>query len=172
MQARTDDTEVLPWQQLTRRANRCMALRQYAAARQLYREALWEAERLMDKAVQHDAPPAPGWDALLAAWVVSHHNMADLLDVLDDAQHAHEHLCQAHEGVMKLLAQGSESGPVSQALHHAHRTRAALLQFGLRHPGFPGDEGHEGWPALASDLPTELAAEGPGATPHLPPFRN
>jgi len=107
MQARTDDdTEVLPWQQLTRRANRCMALRQYAAARQLYREALWEAEHLMDKAVQHDAPPAPGWDALLAAWVVSHHNMADLLDVLDDVQHAHEHLRQAHEGVMKLLAQG------------------------------------------------------------------
>lgn len=173
MQARTDDdTEVLPWQQLTRRANRCMALRQYAAARQLYHEALWEAEHLMDKAVQQDAPPAPGWDALLAAWVVSHHNMADLLDVLDDVQHAHEHLRQAHEGVMKLLAQGAASGPVSQALHHAHRTRAALLQFGLRHPGFPGDEGHEGWPALASDLPTELAAEGPGAMPSLPPFRN
>jgi hypothetical protein len=172
MPTRTDDTEVLPWQQLTCRANRCMALRQYAAARQMYREALWEAERLMDKAVRHSEPPAAGWDALLAAWVVSHHNMAELLDVLDDVPHAHDHLRQAHEGVMTLLAQGAESGPVSQALHHAHRTRAALLQFGLRHPGFPGDEGHEGWPARASDLPTELAAEGPGATPRLPPFCN
>lgn len=173
MDGRADDTEVNGWQQLTRRANRCMALRQYAAARQLYREALWEAERLLEQATRHDEPPAAGWDALLAAWVVSHHNMADLLDVLDDTQHAHEHLRQAHEGVMKLLALGAQSGPVSQALHHAHRTRAALLQFGLRHPGFPGDEGHEGWPALASDLPNDLSVEtGPGATPRLPPFFN
>ena len=173
MDRRADDTEVSGWQQLTLRANRCMALRQYAAARQLYREALWEAERLLEQSTRHSEPPAAGWDALLAAWVVSHHNMADLLDVLDDTQHAHEHLRQAHEGVMKLLAQGAQSGPVSQALHHAHRTRAALLQFGLRHPGFPGDEGHEGWPALASDLPNDLSAEtGSGATPRLPPFFN
>lgn len=171
MDTRPDDTDVLGWQQLTRRANRCMALRQYAAARQLYREALWEAERLLEKAVRYDEPPKTGWDALLAAWVVSHHNMADLLDVLDDYPHAHEHLSQAHEGVMKLLQNGAESGPVSQALHHAHRTRAALMQFVARHPGFPGDEGHAGWPALASDLSTELSADaGPGATPRLPPL--
>ncbi|WP_277188042.1 hypothetical protein [Caballeronia sp. BR00000012568055] len=123
------------WESLMRQAVADERAGQLSLARAGYERALAIALRLLD------APPPGRAEDCLAALVVSHHNLADLLaDSSDsnDRNAAARHLCHAHETLIALHT--SIARPVSlrqAALRHSRETHMALVRHVARHGPHP-----------------------------------
>lgn len=97
-----------------------------ARALSLFQDALLMADVLFEQ--------WPDADVALAAYVVSHHNLADTLLRLDETDEAATHLCVAHERLERLRDDLSQ--PASRrdaAERHLARTLAELERFAHRH---------------------------------------
>lgn len=102
--------------------NHCFSGGDWVEARELYLQALAEAQLMYGRWSDHDMA--------VAAFVISHHNLADLDLALNHPEGAVEHLCISHEQL--LLTATDESLPDGlrkAALRHAARTYQELLQF-------------------------------------------
>lgn len=114
------------WKRLICRGNRCFENGENASARTVYLEALDEAERRL--------ATFPDADVAIAAFVVSHHNLADLYLRLDCVEDAFDHLMAAHARLVALLGDGLASPSLQEAaLRHSERTRAELTRFTRLH---------------------------------------
>jgi hypothetical protein len=116
------------WESLMRHAVDAEGRQQTGLARAGYERALSVALSLLD------APPAGRVEDCLAALVVSHHNLADLLVAQGHIDAAARHLCLAHERLIAVHLQAAR--PVSMrhaALHHSRETHVALLRHLARH---------------------------------------
>ena len=114
------------WKRLTRAGNRWYELGDFACARRAYLEALATAERWLTS-----GEPA---DDAVAAFVVSHQNLAEVYAGLDDCERALEHLRSAHERLM-LLLKDCDDRPDLQlaALRHCNRARMEMMSFARNH---------------------------------------
>jgi hypothetical protein len=120
------------WESLMRQAVADERAGQPSLARAGYERALAIAHRLLD------APPPGRTDDCLAALVVSHHNLADLLIDSNDRDAAARHLCHAHDTLIALHT--SIARPVSlrqAALRHSRETHMALVRHVARHGPHP-----------------------------------
>lgn len=116
------------WKRLISRGNRCFERGDMASACAVYQDALFIAERRL--------PSWPDADAAIAAFVVSHHNLADLYARLDCLEDAAYHLQAAHVHVMQVLSDDGVRPELRQAaLRHSQHTRAERLVFVSRHSG-------------------------------------
>lgn len=96
--------------------------------------ALDIARRAMDSLLPQQAHP----DDCMAAWVVTHHNLADLLMLRGQRALAADHLCDAHAGLL-AWADGSQGGAVQLAAwRHLRETRGALLAWRNEQGPHPG----------------------------------
>ena len=114
------------WKRLTTVGNRCFERGELAAARAAYQEALISAERwLLCGEVADDA---------VAAFVVTHQNLAEVYAALDDGERAFDHLRIALDRLLRVLA-ACEDRPELQAaaLRHYYRARMAMLEFVRSH---------------------------------------
>ncbi|KAF1047185.1 hypothetical protein [Xylophilus sp.] len=113
------------WQDTTRRAIACAAEGHLAAARQLHAQALGIARALLAGG-QAAARP----DDCLAALVVAHHNLADVLAALGAQALAVDELCAAHDTLRTLVRDAAADPALRQAAWRHHReTHAALLLY-------------------------------------------
>lgn len=113
------------WKRLTRAGNRCYEQGNFAGARRAYVEALATAERWLTSG-------EPAEDAV-AAFVVSHHNLAEVYAGLDDCERAIDHLRAAHDRLARLLEDDDRPDLQLAALRQCNRTRLALLSFARDH---------------------------------------
>lgn len=118
------------WKKTIEAGNRCFAEGDWVQAREFYLHALAEAQVLFGRWADHDMA--------VAAFVISHHNLADLHLMLGHLEEAAENLCASHERL--LQAQSDAALPESlraAAMHHSRRTYLELLQFIAEHGAFP-----------------------------------
>jgi hypothetical protein len=119
------------WESLMRQAVEAEREHHLALARAGYEEALRIALQLLD------APPAGRVDDCVAALVVSHHNLADLLIALgtpEDVDAATRHLCDAHETLAALYLNAQRPLSLRQAaLRQTRETHVALIRHLARH---------------------------------------
>lgn len=114
------------WKRLISRGNRCFERGDMANACAVYQDALFIAESRL--ATWTDP------NAAIAAFVVSHHNLADLYVRLDCLEHAADHIQAAHVRVMGLLSDDQATPDLRQAaLRHSHHTQAERLAFATAH---------------------------------------
>lgn len=117
-----DESRVSAWENVMREAVRASRAAQSNVALKGYQQALEIADRLIDH------PPSGRAGDCVAAWVVSHHNLADLHAELGDIDSAAGHLCRAHETLIRLFLDGSQDTSLQQAaLRHSRETHFALL---------------------------------------------
>jgi tetratricopeptide (TPR) repeat protein len=118
------------WKQTIQRANALFAQGQWVDAREYYLQALALAQILFER-----------WgdpDEAVSAFVVSHHNLADLHLRLRQPEESAEYLCLAHEQL--LAAAGQQSLPPAlrdAAFRHSNRTYTELLGFIAVHGEYP-----------------------------------
>ncbi|HIV70697.1 MAG TPA: hypothetical protein H9903_07195 [Candidatus Aquabacterium excrementipullorum] len=97
-----------------------------ALALSLFQDALLMADVLLEQ--------WPDADVAFAAYVVSHHNLADTLLQLDETDEAATHLCVAHERLERLRDDpGQPASRRDAAERHLVRTLAELERFAHRH---------------------------------------
>ena len=117
------------WEHLMRQAVDATRFGNAATAERLYREALFIAEAVLDDAAC-ECPTHAGAcaDDRVAAFVVTHLNLSELLVDADCAAEAIAGLCTAHRRLMALLRHPNTS-PAMQlaACRHSRETHAALL---------------------------------------------
>lgn len=97
-----------------------------AQALSLFQDALLMADVLLEQ--------WPDADVAMAAYVVSHHNLADTLLRLDETDEAATHLCLAHERLERLRDDFTQ--PLTRrnaAGRHLSRTLAELERFAHQH---------------------------------------
>lgn len=118
------------WKITIEAGNRCFAEGDWVQARELYLQALAEAQVLFGRWHEHNMA--------VAAFVISHHNLADLHLMLGQPEEAAENLCASHERLLQALADPeSPEGLREVAMHHSRRTYLELLQFIAEHGAFP-----------------------------------
>jgi hypothetical protein len=116
------------WENLMRQAFQSERDGQARLAHAGYERALAVALHLLD-----DPPPGRAEDCL-AALVVSHHNLADLLAAIGERDAAAQHLCQAHETLIALHLNAQRPAPMRQAaLRHSRETHVALIRHVARY---------------------------------------
>ncbi len=116
------------WKRLISRGNRCFERGDMASACTVYQDALFIAEQRL--------PTWPDADAAIAAFVVSHHNLADLYVRLDCLEDAAYHLQAAHAHLMWVMSDEACSVELRQAaLRQSHHTQAERLAFASTHSG-------------------------------------
>lgn len=158
------DAGLDPWEQLAQRAWRHFHAGQVESALALQMQALHAARRLLAGPLLAARP-----DDCLAAWVVSHHNLAELLALRHQPALAIEYLCEAHQGLLDLAgAQGGTPGIRHAAWRHLRETHAALLRW--QHAQGPQPQVEAALQATARALDgsgTAMQAPAPGAgQPH------
>lgn len=118
------------WKITIEAGNRCFAEGDWVQARELYLQALAEAQVLFGRWRDHDMA--------VAAFVISHHNLADLHLQLGQLEEAADNLCACHERLLQALADAQLPEALREAaLHHSRRTYLELLQFIAEHGAFP-----------------------------------
>lgn len=118
------------WKITIEAGNRCCAEGDWVQARELYLQALAEAQVLFGRWRDHDMA--------VAAFVISHHNLADLHLMLGQPEEAAENLCASHERLLQTLANSELPQALRDtAMHHSRRTYLELLQFIAEHGAFP-----------------------------------
>lgn len=121
------------WEQLARRAHGHFHAGQIESALAMQMKALHVVQRLI-------AGPllAEHADHCMAAWVVSHHNLAELLALRQQPALAIEYLCEAHQGLLALGdARHHAAAVCSAAWRHMRETHSALLQWQRQHGSQP-----------------------------------
>jgi len=123
------------WEHLTRQALAAERCGQGALAGCLHRRALVLALSLL----QSGRASGPSADSRMAAFVVTHLNLADLHACAGEIDAAVDHLGAAHRTLMALL-RDAQAGPALQqaALRHSRETHAALLAHLSAHGSHPG----------------------------------
>lgn len=121
------------WKRTTEAANRLFEQGELVDARELYLQALALAQVLLER--WHDV------DEAVAAFVVAHHNLADLHLRLNQPQESVDYLCAAHQ----RLLQASQQARLPQtlrdaALRHSGRTYTQLLSFIAEYGQYPRTE--------------------------------
>lgn len=145
-------TQLERWQRLTRSALDAQAKGHPGAALLGYRSALTAAESLFDDPLWTEAA-----DNVLAAFVVSHHNLADLLDELDQPAEGVRHLCDPHRHLLALDTPAQDPAVRRAAWRHLGETRRQLLLW--RHQ-------HRERADVGGAIDAALHAHPPGAVPH------
>ncbi|HDS1734994.1 MULTISPECIES: hypothetical protein [Pseudomonas] len=142
------------WKRTTDNANRLFEQGELVDAREHYLQALALAQVLLER--WHDV------DEAVAAFVIAHHNLADLHLRLNQPHESADYLCSAHQ----RLLQTSQEPRLPQALReaalrHSARTYTELLSFIAEYGQYPRTER-----LLNRNAPetSELAAQ-PDATP-------
>ncbi len=114
------------WKQQTREGNRLFDCGEYHQALAHYQQALWLARQQLAR--WHDA------DEAVAALVVAHHNLADLLVAMTLPDRAADQLCYVHDCLLATCHSPATSPRLREAaLRHTRTTRAELLTFVQRH---------------------------------------
>ncbi|WP_437881777.1 hypothetical protein [Pseudomonas sp. LRF_L74] len=118
------------WKLTIEAGNRCFHEGDWVAAREYYLQALAEAQLLFER-----------WrdpDAIVAAFVISHHNLADLHLALGHPEEAAENLCTSHERLLQAVADARLSSALRDAaLQHSRHTYTELLRFIGEHGAYP-----------------------------------
>ncbi len=119
------------WKQQTREGNRLFDCGEYHQALAHYQQALWLARQQL---VQwHDA------DEAVAALVVAHHNLADLLVAMARPERAADLLCHIHDCLLATSQSPASPDPLRDAaLRHTRSTHAELLAFLRKHGNHDG----------------------------------
>ncbi|MGE8503657.1 MAG: hypothetical protein ACN6P1_15645 [Pseudomonas sp.] len=118
------------WKTIIETGNRCFSQGDWVQARELYLQALAEAQVMFGRWSDHNMA--------VAAFVISHHNLADLHLTLGQPEEAAENLCASHERLLQTLADVQQPQALREvALHHSRRTYLELLQFISEHGAFP-----------------------------------
>ncbi|AQZ34939.1 tetratricopeptide repeat protein [Ectopseudomonas toyotomiensis] len=118
------------WKTTIEAGNRCFSEGDWVRARELYLQALAEAQVMFGRWPDHNMA--------VAAFVISHHNLADLHLALGQPEEAAENLCASHERLLQTLADSQRPQALREiALHHSRRTYVELLQFISEHGAFP-----------------------------------
>ncbi|WP_250515448.1 hypothetical protein [Caballeronia sp. INDeC2] len=127
------DTPSLPsWEAAMRQAVKAERERHIALALRGYEQALAIAQCLID------APPAGRVEDCIAAFVVSHLNLADLRVAQGDPNAAAPVLCHAHRALIALSLDAARPAPLRQAaLRHSRETYVALIRHISRHGPHP-----------------------------------
>ncbi|TRX76230.1 hypothetical protein [Pseudomonas mangiferae] len=131
------------WKRTIEAGNHCFAAGNWVEAREHYLQALALAQVLYQRWA--DA------DAAVAAFVVSHHNLADLHLCLGQPEETAEYLCASHERLLQSVA--DETLPQAlrdAALRHSRTTYLELLQFIGEHGAYPRTERLLGQPVPGS----------------------
>lgn len=124
-----DDNSLQAWEQLSQRAQTFLALGKVESALATQIKALQVASRFLAGPLLHSQP-----DHCMAAWVVSHHNIADILVQRQQLPLALDYLCDAHVGLTRLENTHASNPLVQQAaLRHQRETHGALRQWQSQH---------------------------------------
>lgn len=120
------------WEHETRQALQAQRAGRTAPALAGHRRSLVLALGL----IEHPVPGSA--DHCVAALVVSHHNLADLLLAEGDEEGAVGHLCGAHESLMGIFADTARNAELRHAaLRHSRETHAALLRHATLRGAYP-----------------------------------
>lgn len=118
------------WKRTIVKANSCFNAGELIEARELYLQALALAQVLFER-----------WsvaDEAVAAFVISHHNLADLHLALKQPEESAEYLCSAHQRLLLAIQTPRLSPALRQAaFNHSHKTYAELLGFINEHGEYP-----------------------------------
>lgn len=132
------------WKSIIEAGNRCFVEGDWVQARECYLQALAEAQLLLGRWSDHEQA--------VAAFVVSHHNLADLHLTLSQPESAAENLCSCHERLLSILANQAQPEALREvALRHSQRTYLELMHFIAEHGAFPrtqrllGAAPHHAW---------------------------
>lgn len=110
------------WQRTIEQGNRCFVTGALIDAREHYLHALALAQVLLER--WGDA------DEAVMAFVISHHNLADLHLQLEQPEETAEYLCACHERLLRVSADQKLPLALRQAAqHHSRRTYVELLSF-------------------------------------------
>ncbi|MGL4316433.1 MAG: hypothetical protein ACRCTL_07440 [Pseudomonas sp.] len=121
------------WKRTIETGNRCFHGGDWVAAREHYLQALAEVQLLLER--WGDA------ESVVAAFVISHHNLADLHLQLGQPEEAAENLCASHERLLQVAANARLSpGLRGVALRHSRRTYTELLHFISEYGAYPRTE--------------------------------
>lgn len=118
------------WKRTIETGNRCFHGGDWVAAREHYLQALAEAQLLLER-----------WgdpESIVAAFVISHHNLADLHLRLGQPEEAAENLCASHERLLQAAANPDLPPTLRDvALRHSRRTYTELLHFISEYGAYP-----------------------------------
>lgn len=118
------------WKRTIELANRYFSQGEYFDAREHYLQALALAQVLFER--WRDPSEA------VSAYVVSHHNLADLHLCLNQPEESVEYLCAAHERLLEASADPRLPVPLRDAaMRHSRRTYTELLNFIAEHGEYP-----------------------------------
>lgn len=118
------------WQRTIEQGNRCFVTGALIDAREHYLHALALAQVLLER--WGDA------DEAVMAFVISHHNLADLHLQLEQPEETAEYLCACHERLLRVSADQKLPLALRQAAqHHSRRTYVELLSFIGEHGAYP-----------------------------------
>ncbi|SNR89666.1 hypothetical protein SAMN05192560_1642 [Methylobacillus rhizosphaerae] len=118
------------WEQAIRNGNQAYSGNQDQLALQQYQLALKQAKLMLQAFVQADIQAEPCIDKILAAYVVSHHNLSDLHLRQGDLCAAACRLCEAHQCLACMCADMEVRSELREAAQrHGRRTYKALLHF-------------------------------------------
>lgn len=110
------------WKRTIEQANRCFNRGDLVDARELYLQALALAQVLFERWLDVDEA--------VAAFVISHHNLADLHLALGQPEESAEYLCAVHEHLLRAIQDPRLIPPLRQAaLRHSSKTYTELLGF-------------------------------------------
>ncbi|WP_265448686.1 hypothetical protein [Aeromonas salmonicida] len=114
------------WKQQTLSGNRYFDAGEYAKALSYYQQALWLARQQFS--FWHDA------DEAVAALVVAHHNLADLLIAMTLPDRAADLLCHIHDCLLATSQSPACPSPLrAAALRHTRSTHTELTAFVRKH---------------------------------------
>ena len=118
------------WKRTIERANRCFNQGELVDAREHYLQALALAQVLFER--WSDA------DEAVAAFVISHHNLADLHLRLNQPEESAEYLCAVHQHLLQTLQDERLALELRQAaLRQSSKTYVELLNFIGEHGEYP-----------------------------------
>lgn len=118
------------WKSTILKGNSCFNRGDLIDARELYLQALALAQVLLER-----------WndpDEAMAAFVISHHNLADLHLSLHQPEESAEYLCAAHQRLLQVIQNPQLTPALRQAaFRHSHKTYSELLGFISEHGEYP-----------------------------------
>ncbi|WP_296262245.1 MULTISPECIES: hypothetical protein [unclassified Pseudomonas] len=118
------------WKTTILEGNSCFNRGDLVDARKLYLQALALAQVLLER--WHDP------DEAVAAFVISHHNLADLHLSLNQPQESAEYLCSAHQRLLQVIQSLRLTPALRQAaFRHSNKTYSELLGFISEHGEYP-----------------------------------
>ncbi|MDF0730331.1 hypothetical protein P0Y43_06255 [Pseudomonas entomophila] len=121
------------WKRTTQDANRLFDQGELVDARELYLQALALAQVLFER--WHDV------DEAVAAFVIAHHNLADLHLRLNQPHESADYLCAAHQRLLEASQnQRLPEALREAALRHSSRTYTELLNFIAEYGQYPRTE--------------------------------